>query len=839
VNSGGYVDGSGIVAEARLFDENLHEEIAARLDLRSANKDAVQSIVLAIARHYDVDCLPRPFEGVADVATGVGKTFILAATLEYMAYEGHRNFVIVTPGRTILNKTIANFTPGHPKSLLGRMSVQPVVITADSFDTPAVRAAMADDHLVKLYIFTVQALTKPTTKTGRRTHTFQEGLGDAFYRQLQSMDDLVVFADEHHVYASPAFSRTVRDLDPFALIGLTATPHRRTPESQIVFRYPLAAAIADQIVKTPVLVGRSDDRNDARTKLQDGVKLLEMKERALNRYLLQHGLAPVAPLMLVIAPSIAEAEEISAIVESPSFASGAYAGKVLTVHSDAPDEALEALDKLEGPDNPYRLIISVGMLKEGWDVKSVYVIASLRASVSEILTEQTLGRGMRLPFGRYTGIELLDTLEVLGHERYEELLRKANVLNEQFVDWRTRAELRRNQHGELVPVQERIAVTLPLLDVTSETGNSVDESSASQSARIHPPSSALTVRAMEAVVDRATEELQQLELQLVPRDDLPAIRIPYLRMSTIESSFSLADITDLSAFREAGRRIAADPSGQLRRVAISARRTTGVDGRTRVHLVTATAADPVVSPARLLPLADARADLVNYLLNSPIVPARAAEQHPADRIVEAFVGGLGDDAEAVLSAAMDRAAGALIRLVEEERKRYAVAPRFDEVVKVEPLRSVRKRRDLTSLDRFGEFDRAAGYQFEKSLFAQDWFDSKPERDVANMLDDASTVSHWVRLQRNDLKILWSGAQDYHPDFIAVETTGKHWVIEVKADRDRPSEDVHLKKNAAARWANRVSADPSTGVEWGYVLAFESDIQGVHGSWPALLASTQT
>ena len=43
------------------------------------------------------------------------------------------------------------------------------------------------------------------------------------------------------------------------------------------------------------------------------------------------------------------------------------------------------------------------MLKEGWDVKNVYVIASMRASVSEVLTEQTLGRGMRLPFGEYTG----------------------------------------------------------------------------------------------------------------------------------------------------------------------------------------------------------------------------------------------------------------------------------------------------------------------------------------------------------------------------------------------------------------------------------------------------
>lgn len=53
------------------------------------------------------------------------------------------------------------------------------------------------------------------------------------------------------------------------------------------------------------------------------------------------------------------------------------------------------------------------------------------------------------------------------------------------------------------------------------------------------------------------------------------------------------------------------------------------------------------------------------------------------------------------------------------------------------------------------------------------------------------------------------------------------------------EDVHLKKNAAARRANRVSANPSTNAERRHVLAFESDFLGVHGSRPALLASTRT
>jgi type III restriction enzyme len=243
----------------------LHEdtvaEIAARLDLREPNREAVQTLAAEVSQYYDVDEQPPPFEAVIDSATGVGKTYILAGAMEmFVAAHGVRDFVIVTPGTTILNKTRDNFTPGHLKSLLGPMSFRPVVITAENFATPAMRAAMDDDTQVKIYLFSVQSLIRPTSKQGRKTHKFQEGLGTEFYAHLQQTNPLVVFADEHHTYYGPAFSKAVRDLDPWVLVGLTATPHKQTPKEQIIFRYPLAAAIADRLVKTPVIVGRKDDR---------------------------------------------------------------------------------------------------------------------------------------------------------------------------------------------------------------------------------------------------------------------------------------------------------------------------------------------------------------------------------------------------------------------------------------------------------------------------------------------------------------------------------------------------------------------------------------------------
>lgn len=100
----------------------------------------------------------------------------------FVTAHGVREFVVVTPGRTILNKTRDNFTPGHPKSLLGPMTFQPVVITSENFNTPVMRLAMEDPSQVKIYLFTVQSLIKPESNVGRKTHKFQEGLGTEFLR---------------------------------------------------------------------------------------------------------------------------------------------------------------------------------------------------------------------------------------------------------------------------------------------------------------------------------------------------------------------------------------------------------------------------------------------------------------------------------------------------------------------------------------------------------------------------------------------------------------------------------------------------------------------------------
>lgn len=562
----------------------------------------------------------------------------------------------------------------------------------------------------------------------------------------------------------------------------------------------MAAAIADHWVKTPVIVGRRDDRSDPATKLADGLQLLGYKEKAVINYCAERGLPIVRPVMLVIAANTAEADEYGEILRSDEIGGGAWADSILVVHSnlkgDAKEQALADLDAVEDPGSTVRIIISVGMLKEGWDVKNVYVICSMRALVSKVLTEQTLGRGLRLPFGAYTGIELLDTVEVVAHERYEDLLRKANVLNEAFIDSYSRAELRRNAAGDLEVARRTGPVVAPVIGDPDpgKTPEPSDTPGASGEVGFLP------VDQRAGALDQATSTLA-LQQQFEPRDDMPEIKVPILRMSNVEAHFSLTGITDLDPFSKLGRQLAASPDRELQRTKVSAKVIVGPDGLRTTELIPTAATDHLQASATLFPLEGLVGGLSDALLASPVVPARADQARAARPIIGAFLEGLGPDAEPLLSAYAGRAAARLVKLVTDEHRKFASEPRMEEVVKVRPIGGTRISNRKVELDRSGRFSKGSAYDsWARSVYAADWFDSRPERSVAIIADDANEVRCWIRLQVGELPILWrSDGRQYNADLIVVENNGSCWVVEVKADDAMTSVEVQAKRKAAKRW----------------------------------------
>jgi type III restriction enzyme len=402
------------------------------------------------------------------------------------------------------------------------------------------------------------------------------------------------------------------------------------------------------------------------------------------------------------------------------------------------------------------------------------------------------------------------------------------VLNEQFIDRRTRAVLRRDAEGQLVAATETTDVSVPIVDVARGPGGaaSVVREGGEQGTAIE---------SVEEHTARAEEQLESLQVELARRSEATTVAIPRLKMTPIRSEFSLADITDRDTFRKLGDRIAADPVGQLWRIRIGARVIEGPDGLRRTELVPTRAIDRVESPAELLPREEVRQRLVERVLNAPVVPARANQRAAVAPIIDAFMKGLGDQSEKILSGYMDRAAAGLIQLITEEQRNFAAKPSYGEVVEVVEFNPTRIGRPLTTKDRVSAFKRGVGYEgYRRSMFAQEWFDSSTERDVANVLDDSDELAVWARLQTGDLPILWTdGGREYNPDFIAVEKDGVHWLVEVKMDKEMRSEDVKGKRTAAQRWANYVSADELVRKTWRYLLVSETDVKTARGSWDAL------
>jgi type III restriction enzyme len=262
----------------------------------------------------------------------------------------------------------------------------------------------------------------------------------------------------------------------------------------------------------------------------------------------------------------------------------------------------------------------------------------------------------------------------------------------------------------------------------------------------------------------------------------------------------------------------------------------GFDGVKRTELVTSAAADRVQSVPSLFPVDDLRNQLVEIVLASPAVPARKEQRAAIAPLMDAFFAGLGVRAAEVLSANLDRAGARLVRLVAEEQRRFMVKPSYHEVVELRDFDPKRVTDKLFSGDRFGAFSRYVVYgDWKRSLFEVEWFDSKPERTVANLVDDDSGVRCWVRLHIGELPILWTSAgQEYNPDFIVIESGGNQIVVEVKMDKEMMSEDVRGKREAAARWANHVTADDKVRpTKWRYLLVSEADVDTAKGSWSAL------
>ena len=396
---------------------------------------------------------------VVKMATGSGKTKVMALAMAWCYFSNlYENgslpatFLLVAPNLIVLERLRSDFDaarvfrddPIIPPEWRRDFDLEVVIR-----DEPAPMSApgvLALTNVHVLYDRPAPVLTNPVERLLGRRPPASLAPAATLIDRLAPRGEVIVINDEAHHLHDEVRSDTgeplvvLRSLAALhersggvALqVDVSATPRHQTSAlfAEVVVDYPLSAAIDDGIVKRPVIgelhgdveVASADASEKYRARIGVGVqKWREVRD----------ALAPAGkkPLLFVMAESTNAADQIAAYLETLTD----LAGRVLTIHvnmSGANRGDIRASDlelaraaarQVDGDDSPYSAIVSVLMLREGWDVRNVCVIVPLRAytAQSKILPEQTLGRGLRRMTPPGSGVD--ERVMVIEHDAFRSL----------------------------------------------------------------------------------------------------------------------------------------------------------------------------------------------------------------------------------------------------------------------------------------------------------------------------------------------------------------------------------------------------------------------------------
>lgn len=415
---------------------------------------------------------------VVKMATGAGKTKVLSLLMAWSyfhrLYEAgstlSRNFLLIAPNIIVLDRLRADFDGlkifftdpvlpdnGHAGCnwrddfqvvLHIQDDVRIVRPTGNIFLTNIHRVYLGDvpepsldDDDLRNYFLSPFG-DKPVGKTTDS----QVDLGEV----VREIDELAVFNDEAHHIHDPrmAWFQCIQDIHHRLLqkdlrlslqIDVTATPRNGSGAIfvQTVSDYPLVEAIAQNVVKHPVLPDAPSRAKLSERKspiiTEKYADYLQLGVEEWRKSYAEHEQLGKKAVLFVMVDDTKNCDEVGTYLEKicPELQ-----GAVLVIHTKSNGEISEAsgakskdeLEKLRKQSNeidswksPYKAIVSVLMLKEGWDVRNVTNIVGLRAyaAVSNILPEQTLGRGLRR---MYFGSDARETVSVMGTAAFMEFV---------------------------------------------------------------------------------------------------------------------------------------------------------------------------------------------------------------------------------------------------------------------------------------------------------------------------------------------------------------------------------------------------------------------------------
>jgi type III restriction enzyme len=819
----------------------------------------------------------RAFPSIAfSIATGVGKTRLMGAIIAYLYLKkGIKNFFILAPNLTIYDKLIEDFgNPAYHKYVFNGISEfvhnRPVIITGDNY---AQQGSLFKESEIRINIFNIAKFNsdnKCTKKGGvslaPKIKRLSEYLGQSYWSYLSGLDDLVILMDEAHRYHADASKNAINELKPLLGIELTATPfdEKGNAFKNVVYEYSLAQALADgKFVKNPAIATRKNfekgslsDREVEIIKLEDAISIHLDTKNELEIYARNNDAKVVKPFILVVCKDITHAKEIYALINSDEFYDGKYIGKVLQIDSSTKkeDDIEKQFLTLENPDNEIEIVIHVNMLKEGWDVTNLYTIVPLRAANAAVLVEQTIGRGLRLPYeGKRTGNDKVDKLTVVAHENFNAVIQAAqdpnSILNKlSFIEIpeedltvqtevvtskssidvtleKEQEEVNKIENKEVkqkaqnsLDAKKAIIDVLPGFNVIPEV-RKVDDLSKEEVKRkvIKKVKETLEKGQQNIFAAQIVKEAEEQYDQIVSSYKENIIEIPRMDLvqGEVTAEFKHFDLDIISGFDFQAL------EQEIIRMGLQDK---------KVETLKAVSSGSYGNPIKLI---------ISELIDYPEVDYDETADllyHLATQAFEAIKSNIKNEAE--LSQAIFQFKSAIAeKIYHQMRANFVVntpdyvAPKVLPFVKIEQWNfsalinaGYKDYRDIitpTSMIPkyvFRGFSKACHFEYK--------FDSKTEQDFAFVLEADKDVLKWLRPAPNQFRIYWyNNSKKYEPDFI-VETEDTIYMVEPKAAKNINDPDVQAKKLAAEKYCNYASnfTKEHGGKEWKYLLIPHDQIE---------------
>ena len=821
----------------------------------------------------------RDFPSFAfSIATGIGKTRLMGACIAYLYLKkGIKHFFVLAPNLTLYEKLKRDFgDPSYEKYVFKGIAEfaanPPAVIDGDNYSNYSGFGYGNLYNRVEINVFNISKFnsdSKESKKGMPRMKRLSEYIGKSYFEYLSNLEDLVILMDEAHRYHADASKRAIDELHPILGLEMTATPTDEKGKSfkNIVYEYNLAQALADgKYVKIPTIAKRRNfqrgglsEREVDMIKLEDAISIHEHTKAHLELYSRQNKLPLVKPFILVICKNIGHATDTLHMIEDELFG-GRYKGKVLQIDSSTKkDEEIDQLFvSLEKPENKIEVVIHVNMLKEGWDVTNLYTIVPLRAADAPILVEQSIGRGLRLPYGgKRTGYPDVDKLTVIAHDNFEAVIAAAKDPNS-VLSKLSYIEL---DEDELTPEKSEVIVTQTFFDIQEKkelekAKTEIEKKSAQEVAdakravwEVLGDMPRVTSGLLRDSGIKSVRDLDKPEYVAVIKD-LTIRRIeesarevsPMFAEEFAKPRIEEVDSVVDTVIHDFVKNIIEIPRMTIQREAYKAEYK-WFDLDTRMGFDLPSLKDEII-----------RVGLVDK--SSDIIEVMSGRQYdsPLDQIVSALLDydeiDYDENAELIYHLA-NQALQAITKNAENEDDIPKIVNNFKKAIaktifdqmqahfvmtslgytkpKVLPFCGIVEQH-ATLVDGYGRQDYRAVVPpkfvpkivftgFTKSYYVECKFDSKTEQDFSNVLEDDPEVLKWLRPASNQFNIYWSnGSKKYEPDFV-VETADAIYMVETKAKKNMQDADVLGKKKAAEEYCKNASEFTKTvgGKPWKYVL----------------------